>query len=258
MASKRRRTSKAAPRSTGTTGGRRAAPRVRRVPNWGFWLWVIALVNVIGGLWISPITGPVKISLRGVQDQDEKFITSIVSDYRQVPWLRLNRYEIESKIGSLGHLKSVAFEPNIFGRATVTAVYREPVVRLAGTEGLCLDGTGEVYRESRPAEVPEVQVPGDSQEISGCLLGSWPRAGIVLTIKEMGRRLPQLDYSLELDAKSVLSLEVTDGPTVILGSSSALEEKIKKLAELYSNEGVAFTQSTVLNLMAPDRPTIKD
>lgn len=247
MASKRRRTTKPA-----------AAPRrVRRTPNWSFWIWVLAVVNVAGGLWVSPVTAPLKISLRGVAADDAAYVKSVLEDYRTTPWLRLNRYEIESRLGRVGHWESVTFEPNVFGRATVTAVPRTAVARIEGVEGLCLDETGEVYVSPVTVEAPLVKVTGESLDVSACLVGSWPREGVATTIRSMEASLPQLDYSLELDGRSVLSLEISGGATVVLGSSSQLEEKVKKLAELYSSDGGNWTQETVLNLMAPERPTIK-
>jgi hypothetical protein len=174
------------------------------------------------------------------------------------PWIRINRFEVESEILELSHIRRATFEPNLFGRATVTVEYRQPVAKIAGDQGLYVDSAGDVYVDPVGADVPEVKVPADTMTLSGCLTGSWPRSGVVTTVKEMRSSLPQLDYSLELDPKSVLSLRVVDGPQVILGSASQLEEKIKKLADLYSNEGVSFKKSTVLNLIAPERPTIKD
>lgn len=250
MASKRRK----------TTTKRAPAKRKKRAAkpvNWAAWLWVIAFANVVGGLLISPITAPVKISLRGVRVADRGHIESVLEPYLQTPWLRLDKTLIESELGRLDHVRSATFEPNVFGRATITYIYREPVAKLAIERPAYLDRDGEVYLDPQGKAVPVVRVQDDYLDVSGAVIGQWPRAGVVQSVELMEKNLPQLDYSLELDAKSVLSLDVVDGPVVVLGSSRELDAKIKKLAEIYSEPNLDLTDRTTVNLMAPERPTTK-
>lgn len=251
MASKRRKT------TTKRAPARRKKKRVSRPVNWAAWLWVIAFANVIGGLLVSPITAPVKISLHDVRVSDRPHVEAVLEPFLQTPWLRLDKTAIESELGNLDHVRSATFEPNVFGRATVTFLYREPVSKLAVDRPAYIDGDGEVYIDPVGKSVPLVTVQDDYLDVSGSVIGQWPRAGVVQTVELMEKNLPQLDYSLELDAKSVLSLDVVDGPVVVLGSSRDLDAKIKKLAEIYAEPDLDLTDRATVNLMAPERPTTK-
>lgn len=251
MASKRRKR-KSSPRS-GTGGTRR---RPARAVNWGLWLWAIALANVGGGLLFSPVTAPKKISLVGVEGRHKAHIEAVLGEYGETPWLRLNVQEIEVRLAEPDPVRRAKFEPNVFGRATVTFVYRDAVAKLDGLDDIYLDVGGDLYRDEQVSDVPMVKVEPSYLDVSATVLGHWPRAGVIETVSLMAESLPQLDYSLELDARSVLSLNITDGPTVVLGSPRELGKKIETLSAIFSQEGVALTSRTTLNLMAPERPTI--
>src|SRR5690606_15782366 len=122
-----------------------------------------------------------------------------------------------------------------------------PVAQLKDQEGVYVDETGQVYFDPFGREVPVVEVPESYLDVSVCVIGQWPREGIVRTVSLMQQNLPQLDYSLELDAKSVLSLQVTEGPKFVLGSSEKMDEKVKKISEAYGTEGLKLNKSTVIN-----------
>lgn len=262
MASKRRRSSSPR-RSTSRAAApatRRRRKRVSRPVDWTVWLWVLVGANWVGGLYLSPITAPIKVSLLNVRSSDQEYFQKVLDEYRETPMVRLNRAEIESKLLKVDALKSVSFDPNVFGRATVTAIYRKPVARISNAGAVLIDQDGEVYMggvEEATLRLPVVTVPASNLDPSGCLTGQWPRRGVTQTVELMKKGLPQLDYSLEIDGKSILSLQVTDGPTVVFGTAEKLDEKVKKLAEIYANPGVKLNKGSVVNLVAPDFPTIK-
>ena len=215
------------------------------------------MVNVAGGLLVSPITAPMKIALKDVRVEDQDHVRAVLEPYGETPWLMLDTTGIAYQLESLDHVKSATFEPNVFGRATIAFDYREPVAKLAVERNAYVDSEGEVYIDPKGAVVPIVRVPRDYLDVSGTAIGRWPRSGVVTTVGSMQKSLPQLDYSLELDAQSVLFLQVVEGPLVVLGTARNLEEKIQTLAEIYKDPELDLSFGTTVNLMAPERPTIK-
>lgn len=232
------------------------AAKQSRLPRLSFvgWLWLLALLNLIAGVMFSASTAPTRVVATGMRETDRGPVEKILSSYVKTPWSRLNVNEIRSRLSRADWVESAEFSPNIFGRATVHLTYRVPVAKLDIERPVYLDKSGSLYYDSLDYDVKKIKIPSEYMDESLTIVGDWPRSGIIDAIEELGGQLPQLDYSLELDAKSVLSLHIVDGPNVILGSPRKMDEKIKNLGKILSDPESGVDKNSRLNLMVPDRP----
>lgn len=251
MASKTR--SRKSPVRTGTTRRRKA----KRSADWGLIVWVLLFVNIGMGMAFSPITAPVKVMVEGARGGDMAGFEKILGETVETPWMRVDRFKVAYEMSEPTHIAKVVYEPNVFGRATLKVEYEEPVAELGEGSGMFLSKDGEVFLDELGAKAQIVQLPEDFLQTSGCVIGLWPKGGVIETIDLMDQTLPQMDYRLEVDDRSVLSLEYQDGPRVVLGTSALLKKKIEALAIIIAEEPETFEKAEEINLTAPDRPTVR-
>lgn len=218
------------------------------------WLWILAVANLIAGLLFSSASAPKKVVAIGMRETDREGVSKMLSESLETPWLRLNLFQVMSKLSRPDWVESVEFSPNVFGRATLKMHYRKPVARTSVERPIYLDNRGNLYYDPLEHDVPKINLPADYYDESACISGTWPRTGVLTTVKSMKDLLPQLDYSLELDGKSVLSLQLVEGPRVILGPARNIPEKISVLARILSDESQKLNQRSTINLVSPDLP----
>lgn len=244
----------------------------------GAWLWMLALLNLGLGMFLSPLTAPRRVSAQDVDPLDVPAMKQAAQYSKSIPWARLNTADLASRLRVADRIERVDLTANVFGRVSAKVIYRVPVARLSETIDLFLDARGDLYRDPRyprlaavteesseeseaPAQVdpqadlPDVLVPAESLSPSGAILGTWEPGAVVEVIELTRSKAPQLDYSVEVDSQSVLSLRVKDGPVVVLGSSSDLALKMEALSRIIANEEDKFKRAKVIQLTAPDRPT---
>lgn len=243
----------------------------------GAWLWMLAILNLVLGMFLSPLTAPRRLSATDVDPLDLPAMSQAVQYSKDIPWARLNTADMASRLRVADRIERVDLTANIFGRVAAKVVYRLPVARLSESSDMFLDSRGDVYRDPRyarvegsdqetpenepPAQVdpmadlPDLTIPADLLQPSGAILATWEPGAVVEMIELTRSKAPQLDYSVEVDSQSVLSLRVKDGPVVVLGSSSDLALKLDALSRIIANEEDKFKRAKVIQLTAPDRPT---
>lgn len=216
------------------------------------------------GMAFSPLTGLRKVTVVGATEEDAAQVAKALQPFAQVPWARFDVGAASEALLVSDAVRSVSLTTNVFGRGEVRFAYRRPVARLAGRPAVYLDDRGTLfYWEGRPdvagedgSVLPELTLPPRFLEFNGLILGVWESGAVVSVVEGLKSRGIQLDYSLAMDEQSVLSLQVTDGPEVVLGSSDELPEKLDVLKRLVERDARSFGRARLVNLTAPGRPSI--
>lgn len=202
----------------------------------------------------SPVTAPKKVYVINLNDRDKDHITQVMQPYRQTPWLRINTRAVESGLATVPWVASAQARFNAFGRGTVALVERVPVAMLRDKPGWLIDDEGTLYQ----GEVEDGLVPVtvSSLDLDLSLASGFPGKDIATVVQETAKRLPQMDYSIEVIGQSVISLGVKDGPLVELGRLDDVPTKIEALATLVADDPERFSTARTVNLSAPDMPTV--
>ena len=225
----------------------------------GLVLWMAVIVAIATGLAFSPLTAPTKWKLVGIRDSDQGRVEQILNKYKETPWARLPIGRIQDEVNQRNAINSVTVSANIFGRATCRVIYRNRILKVGSSEShLYLDDQGTLFRdEDKVDEEPTmVKLPDKFLSHQGSIAGNWSSGDVIRVDKILKSSVPSLSYTLAVDDQTVISLWVQDGPKVVLGSGSKLQEKIAVLARVVNEQPETFRRSKVINLMSPDNPTV--
>jgi hypothetical protein len=261
-----------------SSAARKRAPVKRRRPaarkkrstrsmGLGNFLWILAVTNLSAGLIFSSVTGLHHATVKGATSEVElKAIKKRLEPWATTPWFRQSRSAMATAVLADNRVASVVLTTNIFGRGEVTIVHREPVARIAppGSDdpnkvvdsAIYLDSSGVLYRDAFTADFmgPELVVPEAARVPQLSLIQTWPLNAVAkVSVKGQGL-LQELQFKVVLDERSVISLEVVDGPQIILGPESDLDEKFTVLDRAFKSEKDKIMGYKLINVSAPDRP----
>lgn len=222
------------------------------------WLWIGFSLTTLAGLLMSPATAPRQITVVGATEEVRAHIGQTLQGQLKTPWIRVPRTLIQSQIEAHPRIVRAEFASNLFGRAFVNVVVRQPQLCRDTDAALCLDQMGEWYRESAPApeNVGRVQVPDEFIPFNMAVVGTLPGKSWIDAYRRVRNKFPEETLTLAVDARGVLSLQLPSGPRLILGTATRLDEKEKVLGNFLTNEPKRVSNAKVLNLSVPERPTV--
>lgn len=232
---------------------KRRKPRPRG-PRGNGWLIAAVLMSIIVGFALSPLTGLRSVSVAGGDPAQFK-IRAALEPYKQVSWLRQNRGQMVDSILADFRLDRASIHTNIAGQAWVKIEPRRPVAAIP-EEGLLLSSTGVLYADEVEEKLPILRLTSASPSIQLTLVGSLPLKSLARVAAEGSNFYGELPFSLVLDGRSVISLQVTEGPEIVLGTDAQLDQKFEVLERARANDPEQFKRAKVINVSAPDRPVI--
>jgi len=188
--------------------------------------------------------------------------------FRMVPWVQQSRASMATAILADNRIESASVVSNIFGRGKVVVTNRVPVAKVFREikEGQTppnwetyLDKSGVLYRGNSSEEVvPQLKLPTSTSQVNLAIGAAWPLPSVAKVVTRVSTVLSELPSTLVLDDQSVLSLEITAGPKIILGTDDDLDRKFEVLQRAFRDDADRMKRVKVVNVSAPDRPTYTD
>ncbi len=200
----------------------------------------------------SPVTGLRVVEVEGGEPEVYR-IKAALAPFRQTPWVRQNRARMADAILRDPRLERASIKTNVFGRAYVQIEPRNPVAAIP-TRGVLLSSTGVLYPAEEIEGLPAIQLPPGSHDVQLTLTGAWPLKSMAQVAVKGREFLGELPFSLVLDERSVISLQVSDGLQIVLGTDSQLDHKFAVLERARGDNPEQFRRTKVINVSAPDRP----
>lgn len=240
--------------------------RSRRPLNWVGFLWILAIVNLGLGLGFSSATGLKSVSVSGATPGEIKAIEKRLQPWATIPWTRQSMESMETAVLADNRLASATVTTNIFGRGSVSVVPRKPVARINPLKGekdeavpddaIYLDSEGVLYRDYWASEFagPDLEVPEAAKSIQLAVIPGWPLLAVANVAVKSHSFLGELPYKVVLDERSVISLQLVDGPLIILGTESDLNEKFSVLERAFRDEKDKVLKYKLINVSAYERP----
>ena len=222
------------------------------------WLWAGFGLSTLAGLLASPATAPRQMTVEGATEEVRQHVAERFARQINTPWFWVPRTRLQAEIEAHPRVVQAELTSNVFGRAFVEVVTRQPQLCRDTDAALCLDQFGEWYRESAPApdSVGRVQVPDEFIPFNLAVIGTLPAKSWIDAYERVRNKFPDETLALAVDARGVLSLQLPKGPRLILGTATRLDEKAKVLGEFLTNEPEKMASAKVLNLSVPERPTL--
>ena len=233
---------------------RAAARRSKRRAPPGAVLAVLIAVNVLAGLWFSPLLSLWRVRVVGAQPQDQPAIAAIIESETDVPALGVRSMALETSVQRLPEVDSATFGDNVFGSGRLVIRYRTPIARLAHSK-LALDALGRVWRTRQDVSLlPSVRLPSSAMNAGLSLTRSAPLAGVAGLAKKLPDVWPQFTGEIVLDDAGTVCLNRSDSGRVVLGGTDAMDEKLSRLAGLLHDRPELFSGAIEVNLTAPSHP----
>jgi len=193
----------------------------------------------------------------GASADDYERLTRHMQIAQGIPALRFSALQLESLVLAREDLARVSFRQNLFGRGLLTIRPRVPVARLEGERPVWLSDQGVIYAgPARPGTdgLPRFRISSEAREANLAMVGAWDSARIanlcVLARKELGGTA----WTVERDARGVISLDNGSGARVVLGTSEAFSDKVGTLRRILEMQPDILSQVRELNLTAPNNP----
>lgn len=220
------------------------------------WLWAAFVLDLAIGLIFSPATSLHTLRVTGSRPYDRERLGQIAQSTKGVPALRLDRNSVQSSVLQNLAVERVEFRANLFGRGVLDVVYRTPVARIEGADGLYLSDTGVVFPS--PAVLPlkgKVSPPTGVRGENLSVFGAWRSGATAKMCDNIRRRLPDLEWRLVVEQAGYVSLELAEGGVVEFVSFDDTEKKVAKLAQVLRDDPKLFERAKRLNLSSPMKPT---
>ncbi len=223
--------------------------------DWTPWLWAFFSLHLLIGLYFSPVTGARTVRVTGAPGYDQQRIRSFLMSLKDSPFMRVNRSRIQSLALDNMAVERAEYRANLFGRGVLELVYRRPVAKVAGTEGLYLSGRGSVF--SLKGEVPvkvTVEPPFPVGQRNLSVFSSW-RSGVAARMCEnIGERLPEKEWRLVVSRTGFVDLVPDVGGTVEFGSFKDADLKVQALEDILRDDPGLLGRVSKLILSSPSNP----
>jgi len=229
---------------------KRARKRVRWTPI----LWIMLLINIAVAYRFSPMTTLQTVKVEGARDGDREFFQQTLKKLNGIPAFQISVPSVEAKASAVDSVDTLTFQKSVLGSGRVVVKYRTPVARIEGMPNVYLGSDGSIFRDDRPAIVPEVSVV--------------LHAGVKLTVATVAAPfnteriawlagntavlgLPQT----RIDVADTGSLSLLSGEAkIVLGVSDDLPQKLTRLKQLIEQNPSLIADAKEINLMDPERP----
>lgn len=257
---------KRAPRKRAAPARRRKSTRRKVSIGWAASLWILAILNLGVGLGFSTATGLKSVTVQGATAGEVKAIEKRLQPWAKIPWIRHSQEAMETAVLADNRLAKATVTSNVFGRGAVVVTARVPVARINPLKGekdekvpdsaIYLDDAGVLYRDYWAAEFagPDLEVPAAAQGIQLGVIPGWSLLAVSKVAVKSRSFLGELPYKLVLDERSVISLELVDGPLIVLGTESDLNEKFAVLERAFRDEKDKVLGYKLINVSAYERP----
>lgn len=230
--------------------------------NWGNILLLLLALNFALACQYSQITSIRKLTLVDVRYTERERIKLLKEDLKGVPALQIKPRKVEARFTAQSRVKSADFRRNIFGNASLTLEYRQPIAQFGKKPGVFLDSEGSIFGD--PEIKPNVPViildPGIKVTVASL-------AGVI-NFQEIAESTASVSKGLSsvIPSPNQITLEVAEtggvslslrGCRVVLGTHEELKTKVDALKKLIQSRPNVLEDNFELNLMVPDRPYVK-
>ena len=196
-----------------------------------------------------------RLRIVGAQPYDRDRLAKIAQGIQRRPLLRVNKQSVRSEVLENPAVASASYRANLFGRGVLTVRYRRPVAAIAGRDGLYLSDRGTIFSSPREyALTMAVEPPIDADETNLAVFSGWQGGAAARMCVSITERLPKSEWLLTVSPTGYVSL-VSDGGRVEFGSFDKAEQKVRKLAEILSDDPHLLSGVTSLNLSEPTDPS---
>lgn len=240
------------------TQTRRRRKKKLSLPKWSVatWLWFAVIVNTGAGMWFSSATAPKRVQVNISGSEDIERFSKVWQDYHKTPWLRLNRHMIASRMQRPGHIDMVKVTSNVFGRGTMSVTYKRAIAKLHSGTPVGLTSLGDLTPMNTPEGTRGLTVDPVFAEFNGCITGTWPARGVGELVDLVKDVLAEWDFSLDIDSRTDISLQLENGPRVRFGLATDLPAKVDALRRLMEQNPRDFQRAKEVNVSVPEKVTI--
>jgi len=228
--------------------------RARRPLRWTPILWILLLVNLAVAYRYSPMTTLQTVKVEGARDGDREFFQESLKKLNGIPAFQISLPSVEAQAGAIDAVESFAFQKSVLGSGRLVVKYRTPAARIEGMPNVFLARDGSIFRDERPAFVPETSIV--------------LHAGVKLTVATIAapfntERIAWLAENssvlnlpeTRIDVADTGSLSLLSGEAkVVLGVSDDLPQKLTRLKQLIEQNPSLIADAKEINLMDPERP----
>jgi hypothetical protein len=172
----------------------------------------------------------------------------------RTPALQIDTDRVMAAAFGRPDVAQVRFRRNVFGSASLSVRYYEPVAAVEGSFRGRLNAEGAFYLGS-PSDprVPMVRLPAATRRTQATLLG----VASPLVLAQISRAAqdiwPDARVRIEIDPGGSYNIE-REGMIIRLGTSDALEAKLAELSRLVHADPQLPMKYRRLNLMVPTQP----
>jgi hypothetical protein len=216
---------------------------------------MLLVINVTAGFIWSPLTSLRFVRVEGALEADRVRIEEAVQLSRGVPWVRFNQEQLASLILLNPGLENLTIETNPFGRGLVKVSYKSAVAVVG--DGLLLSDRGDLFPGRAAVDLPRVNVPDEALKLNGTIVSGWDSGKIASLCESLRGKVPNLGWIVDVDERSVLSLQIGDRTKVVLGTTQNIDKKLEKLVEIIDKRPELFRAPAEINLVVPDEPSIR-
>ncbi|MCH8979890.1 MAG: hypothetical protein IH945_11705 [Armatimonadetes bacterium] len=219
------------------------------------WLWGALALNLVVGLVFSPATAMSHLRIVGAQPYDRDRLADIAERIQHRPLLRVNGQAVQSEALENTAVVSASYRANLFGRGVLTVRYRRPVAAIVGRERLYLSDRGTIFSSPHDfALTMSVDPPIDVDEENLAVFSGWQGGAAARMCVSITELLPRSEWLLKVSPTGYVRLE-SDGGVVEFGSFDKSEQKVRKLADILSDDPDMLSSVTSLNLSEPTEPS---
>ncbi len=223
--------------------------------DWTPWLWGLFALHLVIGLSFSSVTGARTIRVTGAKGYDQQRIAKFLKVIKDSPFLRVDRTRIQTVALENPAVERAEYRANLFGRGVLELVYKRPVARIEGVEGMYLSGKGSVFPLGGEVAVRvSVEPPYPVGQRNLSVFSSW-RSGVAARMCEnIGERLPEMEWRLVVSRTGFVSLVPEKGGTVEFGSFADADLKVRALVDILQDDPGLLGRVRRLILSSPSNP----
>lgn len=220
-------------------------------------LWGPLAVNVVAAAYYSPITAITKVRVTGAPPYDQERIRNFLKLLANRPFIRVSPRRVETQMLQSPAIAGASLSINPFGRGVLKITPRTPVARLGEAGTMVLGSDGVPFRQSAPSPaLPTLLLPKEAQGPNLSFFSPWEPRLIAQACQKFLPILPKGNWKIEVDQRGAICFNRTGSGRIVLGDSSALDEKLRTLQQILAKNPQMLDGVEELNLTAPDSPAM--
>ncbi|MBX3097222.1 MAG: hypothetical protein KF812_10200 [Fimbriimonadaceae bacterium] len=229
----------------------------RRPIAWDRWLWAAATVNIIAGFFYSPVTTLRSVRVVGVAAEDHVAVEQALQGARDRSFAQLTDATIIGPLYNLERVETASISRNIFGRGVLTVQSPTVLATVDGHDNLFMTTTGDLRSDLlSPENVPVIRLPADEFSETPALVSLTPIDVVAGLVQQTTERWPDQDWMVHVDNGGVLSLRKVNGPVVLFGVASKIDEKVGALDQILQTQPELADRAVRITLTEPSAPAI--